>query len=422
MAASMVLQQLTSLKVVPSMHNLSARRSSLNSAAGLRIPKASAAQSLKMAVVAEKKKDKTDKKKKKKGDTVRTNATSAQADSAAKPVVDFDKLGFGLTPTAKMFVATKPRGSDEWKGGLVPYGKLEVSPAAGILNYGQGVFEGMKAYRTAKGRVVVFRPDENAKRMAAGAERMCLEEVPKDFFIKAVMDTVAANVDYIPPLDKGALYVRPLLIGTGPILGLAPAPECSFLIYVSPVASYFKGGITPIDLLVSTKFHRAAPGGAGGTKCVGNYAQVLTTQLSAKAEGYADVLYLDSVEDKYVEEVSSCNVFVVNGNVIRTPPAGETILPGITRKSVIEMARSEGYEVREEKVEVSELMTADEVFCTGTAVVVVPVGSITYKGEKKLYKEGAVGPVALQMYTRLTDLQYEKADDPFGWVQEVPLP
>merc|ERR1719199_1997883 len=140
------------------------------------------------------------------------------------------------------------------------------------------------------------------------------------------------------------------------------------MIYVSPVASYFKGGqLTPIDLLISTKFHRASPGGTGGTKCVGNYAQVLTTQLSAKAEGYADVMYLDAVHDKYVEEVSSCNVFVVKGNTIRTPPAGETILPGITRKSIIHMAQAEGYEVREEPVEVSDLMTADEVFCTGTA-------------------------------------------------------
>jgi len=268
---------------------------------------------------------------------------------------------------------------------------------------------------------VVFRPDENAKRIGEGADRMCLEKIPEDMFVKAVLDTVAANADYVPPLDKGAMYIRPLLIGSGAILGLGPAPESTFLIYVSPVGAYFKGGqLTPIDLLVSSKFHRAAPGGAGGTKCVGNYAQVLVTQLDAKAQGYADVLYLDAKEDKYIEEVSSCNMFVVKGKTIRTPPAGETILSGITRKSVIQIARHRGYEVIEERVTVKDAMEADEVFCTGTAVVVVPVGSITYNGEKKVYCNGEVGKVGQEIYSAVTNIQYERAEDEFGWVVEVP--
>jgi len=332
--------------------------------------------------------------------------------------LDWDKLGFGLTETPFMFVAKKPRESGEWTGGVVPFGNLSLSPSAAILNYGQGVFEGMKAYHTAKERVVVFRPDQNAERMQIGARRMCMDQVPADFFKQAILDTVAANIKYIPPMEKGALYIRPLLIGSGAILGLGPAPEYTFVVYVSPVASYFKGGqLSPIDLLVSESFHRAAPGGAGGTKCVGNYAQVLVTQLEAKKQGFSDVVYLDAKEDKYIEEVSSCNMFVVKDNVIRTPPAGETILSGITRRSVIELARHKGYEVREERVTLEDAMKADEVFCTGTAVVIVPVGSITYKGQTTKY-EGHIGQ---DMYDSITNIQYERAEDEFGWVVEVPI-
>jgi branched-chain amino acid aminotransferase len=240
-----------------------------------------------------------------------------------------------------------------------------------------------------------------------------------DTFVNAVKQTVLANRRWVPPAGKGSLYVRPLLIGSGPILGLAPAPEYTFLIYVSPVGTYFKGGLSPIDLKVETHFHRAAPGGTGGVKTISNYAPVLKTQLTAKGKGYSDVIYLDAVENKYVEEVSSCNIFMVKDKVISTPELAGTILPGITRKSIVQLARSRGYEVLERPVSVDELLSADEVFCTGTAVVLNPVGSITHGTSRVQYDGGAVGAVSQELYEALTSIQMGISQDKFDWVVDL---
>ena len=203
------------------------------------------------------------------------------------------------------------------------------------------------------------------------------------------------------------------------MLGLAPSPSYTFLIYVSPVGAYFKGGkLTPISLFVELQKHRAAPGGIGDVKYIGNYAQVLRCQLPAKKEGFSDVVFLDAKEDKYIEEVSSCNLFAVKGKTIVTPELG-TILPGITRSSVIEIAQSRGYEVIERSVSIHEVIEADEVFCTGTAVVVSPVGSITYKGVDYSLNNGMVGDAAQEIYDALTDLQHERIHDTFGWLEGV---
>jgi len=330
-------------------------------------------------------------------------------------------MGFGLTETAYMMKAECDV-DGEWSFARVePYGDLSLSPAAGVLNYGQGIFEGMKAFRTVDGGVVTFRPDQNAARFADGAERMSMPAVPPEIFVDAVKKCISANRDFIPPEGKGSLYLRPLLIGTGPILGLAPAPSYTFLVYCSPVAAYFKGGqLTPIDLVVEENYHRAAPGGTGSTKCVGNYSPVLKVQLAAKKAGYSDVIYLDAVNNKYIEEVSSCNFFVVKGDKIATPALGGSILPGITRKSVIEMARSKGFEVEERDVSVDEVLEADECFCTGTAVVVVPVGSVTFRGERTAFQEGGIGPVGQSIYDELTGLQSGKIEDKLGWLEGVP--
>ena len=228
---------------------------------------------------------------------------------------DWDNLGFGLVETSFMY-RTECAIDGEWtKGTVVPYGNLSMHPSAAVLNYGQGIFEGMKAFRTAgSDDVVVFRPDQNAARFAEGAGRMSMPPVPADVFIDAVKKCVSANREWVPPEGKGSLYLRPLLIGSGPILGLGPAPSYTFLIYCSPVASYFKGGkMAPIDLTVEETYHRAAPGGTGSTKCIGNYSPVLKVQLAAKKAGFSDVIYLDAVENKYIEEVSSCNFFCVKG-------------------------------------------------------------------------------------------------------------
>mmetsp|Transcript_9781 Transcript_9781/g.18269 ORF Transcript_9781/g.18269 Transcript_9781/m.18269 type:complete len:377 (-) Transcript_9781:621-1751(-) len=328
--------------------------------------------------------------------------------------IDYDNLGFGLKDVASnMYISKWSTGKGWDKGFLEPYGPLPMYPSAQVLNYGQSIFEGMKAQRSVKnGRMLLFRPDKNSERFTAGAARMSMPAVSKAQFIDAVTSIVRENADFVPPHGKGSLYLRPLLMGTGPILGLGPAPEYTFGVYAAAVGAYFKGGqLTPIHLIVEERFHRAAPGGMGGTKAAGNYSPVLVTQLEAKKNGYSDVVYLDAKTDTYLEEVSSCNIFVVKGKTIKTPPLAGTILPGVTRDSVIQLARSRGYEVVEEPVSVHEAMEADEVFTTGTAVVVCSVGSMTYRGQKKMFKgaeKNDPGPVALEIYDTLTSVQTEK--------------
>ncbi len=306
-------------------------------------------------------------------------------------------------------------------GDLRPYGNIEISPAAGVLNYGQGLFEGMKAYRTAKNRVVFFRPDENARRMQRGADRLKMPPVPESIFIDAVEQVVQANIDYLPPMGRGAMYVRPLLMGSGPVLGVAPAPNYSFMIYVTPVGPYFKGGMKAIDLLISDEFHRAAPGGSGGVKAIGNYAPGMMPSMIAKLKGYAEVIYLDARTSTYIEEVGAANFFCVKDNVLYTPELTGTILPGITRASIIALARHLGYDVHEEKVSAEFAMTADEAFCCGTAVVISPIGSITHEDNKVTYGDGTPGVLTTTLYDMLTGIQNEKEEDIFGWLHEVPL-
>jgi len=350
------------------------------------------------------------------------SASSPASSTAPSSEVDWDQLGFGLANVAEhMYIATCDAGETTWAGSLQPYGPLSLYPSAQVLNYGQAVFEGMKAQRTEDGHIVLFRPDCNAERMRDGAARLSMVAPTTEEFVSAVETVVRANASMVPPQGKGSLYLRPLLMGTGPILGLGPASTYTFCIYCAAVGSYFKGGqLTPIDLKVDTEFHRSAPRGMGGTKAAGNYSPVLVQQLAAKQEGYSDVVYLDAKNDKYLEEVSSCNIFVKHGNVISTPPVSGSILPGVTRRSVIELARSKGYEVKEEPVSIESAMEADEVFTTGTAVVLSPVGSLTYKGEKRQFgNPGEPTATALELYDALTGLQQERIPDTFGWVHRV---
>ena len=335
--------------------------------------------------------------------------------------IDWDKLTFSLTPTDTMYVATTTA-EDPWMpGDLRPYGNIEISPAAGVLNYGQGLFEGMKAYRTAKDRVVFFRPDENARRMQRGADRLKMPPVPESIFIDAVEQVVQANIDYLPPMGRGAMYVRPLLMGSGPVLGVAPAPSYSFMVYVTPVGPYFKGGMKAIDLLISDEFHRAAPGGSGGVKAIGNYAPGMMPSRIAKSKGYAEVIYLDARTSTYIEEVGAANFFCVKDDVLYTPELTGTILPGITRASIIALARHLGYDVHEEKVSAEFAMSADEAFCCGTAAVISPIGSITHDDKKVTYGDGTPGIMTTTLYDMLTGIQNEKEEDICGWLHEVPL-
>ncbi|XP_031481797.1 branched-chain amino acid aminotransferase 2, chloroplastic-like [Nymphaea colorata] len=347
-----------------------------------------------------------------------TAGTTSRGTSTV-PELDWDNLGFGLVPTDYMYIMKCFKDGNFQKGELQKYGNIDLSPSSGVLNYGQGLFEGLKAYRTAEGKILLFRPEENALRMKMGAERMCMPYPSVQQFVDAVKQTVWANRHWVPPAGKGSLYIRPLLFGSGAVLGLAPAPEYTFLVYVSPVGNYFKEGLAPINLVVESHFHRATPGGTGGIKTIGNYAPVLKAQSAAKSKGYSDVIYLDSIKKKYLEEVSSCNIFIVKGNNISTPALEGTILPGITRESIIKVSRTHGFEVAERPVSIDELMDADEVFCTGTAVVVSPVGSVTYLGKRVQYGNDGVGVVSQQLYSALTGIQMGLAEDKMGWTVEL---
>lgn len=331
---------------------------------------------------------------------------------------DWDSLGFGLMPTDYMYIMKCSKDEKFERGQMSRYGNIELSPSAGVLNYGQGLFEGLKAYRKKDGGFLLFRPDQNALRMKTGAERMCMPSPSIEQFVDAVKKITIANKRWVPPLGKGSLYIRPLLIGTGPVLGLAPAPEYTFLIYASPVRNYFKEGSAPLNLYVENEFVRASRGGTGGVKTISNYAPVLKAITRAKSQGFSDVLYLDSVNKRDLEEVSSCNIFIVKGNVISTPATHGTILPGVTRKSIIDIARDRGYTVEERAINVEELFDAREVFCTGTAVGVAPVGSITCMDRRIEYQTGA-DTTCQELYSTLVGIQTGTIKDKMGWTVEI---
>ncbi|KAG8065708.1 hypothetical protein GUJ93_ZPchr0004g40033 [Zizania palustris] len=305
------------------------------------------------------------------------------------------------------------------KGELVPYGSIELNPAAAVLNYGQGLLEGLRAHRKEDGSVLLFRPDQNALRMKIGADRLCMPAPSVEQFIEAIKLVVLANKRWVPPTGKGSLYIRPLLIGSGAMLGVAPAPQYTFLVFACPVGHYFKDGLSPISLLTEEEYHRAAPGGTGDIQTIGNYASVVNARKRAKEKGHSDVLYLDPVHKKFVEEVSSCNIFMVKDNIISTPLLMGTILPGITRRSVIEYAGSLGFQVEERLITIDELLDADEVFCTGTSVVLSSVGCIVYKGRKVEYENQKFGAVSQQLYSALAAIQKGLVEDNMGWTVQL---
>jgi len=260
-----------------------------------------------------------------------------EAESDTEPSIDWDSMTFSFTETDRMYIAKCKQG-EAWQPGVMQdFQDLQLSPAAGVINYGQGLFEGMKARRAEDGRILLFRPELNARRAQEGSRRLGMAVVPEEMFLDAVHQVIHENERWIPPTGRGELYIRPLIFGSGAILGVA---QYTFLVYAVPVGPYFKGGMNPISLKVSNEFHRAAPGGSGGVKAIGNYAPGMMPSKNAKAEGYAEIIYLDAVHHRYVEEVGAANFFCVKDNVLYTPELTGTILPGITRLSTIELARS----------------------------------------------------------------------------------
>lgn len=339
-----------------------------------------------------------------------------------KPRVDinWDNLTFSVIPTRSMYYATCDLG-EEWVGGeLVPYNNISISPAAGVLSYGQGIFEGTKAFRSIKGRTVLFRPEKNGERFYHSAERLCIPPVPHDLFLESIEEVVRDNEDYIPPSDIGSLYIRPLLWGTGVTLGVKPATSYTYVVFVTPVGPYFKGGLHCIKLMVTKSFHRSAPKGLGGSKTLANYAASLYPLTQAKEKGFDEVIYLNSSHDEYIEEMGGANIFLVKGNILKTPRLTGSILPGVTRDSVITIGKEMFHlDVIETDVTVEDLLNADEVFCTGTAAVITPVGKISVDGAVTDINHNEIGSWARKFFDTLTGIQLEKIEDPFGWVKVV---
>jgi branched-chain amino acid aminotransferase len=333
--------------------------------------------------------------------------------------IDWDNLGFEARPADKMFLAEYRDG--RWDDGeVLDYGAVSMEPAAGILNYGQGVFEGMKAYRTRDSRLVMFRPYANARRLNEGCRRLWMPELDEEFFVSRIADLAWLNRDFIPPYGKGDLYIRPLLFGSGPVLGVNPAPSYTFCVFMSPVGPYFKAGFSGIRVEVREDYHRAPLYGTGAVKAVGNYATSLLPKKLVKENGYDEVLYLDARESRYIEEVGSANVYVLKDNAISTPKLKGSILPGITRDSVLMISeKALGLKASERDVEVEEVFTADELFCTGTAAVITPILNVGRRGKDHVIGTGKPGPKTTDIYHELRGIQLGEKPDTYGWIYEL---
>ena len=332
--------------------------------------------------------------------------------------IDFYNLSFGFVETNMMFVSEFKNG--RWdEGKSLPLGPIQISPAACILNYGQGIFEGMKALRTKNGEITLFRPIENAKRFNKSAERLMMPLYDESTFVENVKTVVKANEEFIPPYDSGgSLYIRPLMIGSGPVLGIAPAEEYTFIIFTSPVGSYFPNGFNGIDIEVSKKYTRSSQGGTGFSKTCSNYAGTMKPAIEAKKKGFSQILYLDSVHMEYVSEVGAANFCAIINDSLVTPRLDGTILEGITLKSVMEIAEKKLHvDVKERNISYKELFyqTCTECFCTGTAAVITPIRSVSFEKERKTFNNGEPGPITTKLYELLTRIQRNDIKDEFGW-------
>ena len=333
--------------------------------------------------------------------------------------IDWDNLGFDINPADKMFVARHKGGA--WDSGdIVDYGTIHLFPSAVILNYGQGLFEGMKAYRTKDNRIAMFQPHENAKRLNDGCRRLCMPELDEDFFVESIKALVRANRDYVPPYKKGDLYIRPILFGSGQMLGVSPATEYVFIVFMSPVGPYFKGPFGGIHLQIRTDFHRAPLFGTGGVKAVGNYAASLMPKTLSKIDGFDEVLYLDARCSTYVEEVGSANFFLIKNSILSTPRLGGSVLPGTTRREILMLAKHSFNLIPQERdIRYDELFNAEELFCSGTAAVITPILSVAYEGKTHTIGNGKPGVMTKNLYDELKGIQLGERSDQFNWLTYI---
>ena len=342
----------------------------------------------------------------------------------AKPV-DETKLGFGKIFPDHMFLMDYTAGEGWHDPRIVPYAPFQMDPACVVFHYAQELFEGLKAYRTAAGDIQLVRPDRNAQRCQDSSDRMCVPKIPVEDFVQAVEALVNVDRDWVPHTDGASLYIRPFVIATDVGLGVHASKHYTFCIICSPSGAYYAEGLAPVRIYVEDQYIRAAPGLTGFTKCGGNYAASIKAGEMAEEQGYAQVLWLDGVEKKYVEEVGAMNIFFKIDGKLYTAACVGTVLPGVTRRSVIELCKDWGYDVIEGKLAIADIMAAakegklEEVFGTGTAAVISPVKELKWKDDVAHISGGKIGPLTQKLYDTLTGIQWGKLPDTKGWTVKV---
>ncbi|MDX1513339.1 MAG: branched-chain amino acid aminotransferase [Gammaproteobacteria bacterium] len=340
--------------------------------------------------------------------------------------VDFDRLGFGDVFSDHMFSLVYEDG--RWqRPEIMPFGPLSLTPATLSLHYGQAVFEGLKAFRGNDGRVRIFRPDRNAKRLVQSCERLCIPPVDPGIFIGAIEQLVRLDYEWIPRVRGQSLYIRPIVFATESHLEVRSARTFRFIVMTAPVRKYFEDDVQAIQLKAEEKYTRAAPGGMGYAKTAGNYAASLYPGELGRREGFAQVLWLDGAEHRYVEEVGAMNIFFKFKDTVVTPALHGTILPGVTRESVIEILRDRGIPLEERLVDIDEVIDGihsgalEEIFGAGTAAVISPVGAIAYNGHSHRMANNGAGPLTRDLYDTITGIQLGEVDDKFDWTRIVDI-
>jgi branched-chain amino acid aminotransferase len=349
-------------------------------------------------------------------------AIDVRRTTTPRPRPSETELGFGKYFADHMLVLDyqAPHGWQEPK--IVPYGPLTLDPAASCLHYGQAMFDGMKAFRQQDGRVALFRVNDHARRMATGAPRLSMPAIDQALMRDCLTTLVSVDQDWVPAAPGTALYVRPVLIGIEPFLGVRPSQQYIFYVITSPVGAYYAAGLKPVKIWVETEAVRAVRGGIGSVKAAANYVASLKTAEDVRQRGYEQVLWLDALEHAFLEEVGTMNLFIVIGDELFTPPLGGSILAGITRDSVLALVRDWGLRVTERPIPFTEILTAHkegalrEVFGVGTAAVVSSVGELGYADGRLVINKGEVGPIAQRLYTGITDVQYGRVPDRHGWL------
>ena len=348
-----------------------------------------------------------------------------KATSLKQKPTDESKLGFGKIFTDHMLLIDYEEGKGWHDARVLPYGNLSLDPASMVLHYGQEIFEGTKCYRTPEGGFQLFRVRDNFERMNRSAERMGMPNIDVDLCMDGLMALLSVDKDWTPHAAGTSLYIRPTMIATDPFLGVAASKRYLFYILLSPVGAYYASGLAPVGIYVEDKLVRAVRGGVGFAKTGGNYAASILAGDKAKHQGFAQVLWLDGVEQKYIEEVGSMNMMFVFGNKLVTPALNGSILPGITRDSVLKLAKGMGLEVEEKRISIDEVMEGahsgklTEAFGTGTAAVVSPVNRINYRGDDEKIGDGNIGPITQKLYDTLTGMQTGRVPDTMGWITKL---